>query len=497
MLTQNDVHARRNAIELFRKIGISEHIPLLASLLKDKDDDVRSAVVYALEKIISYEHIPLLVPLLSDDNKYVRIRVVEALGNLGTKKDIILLEPLLRDEEIKDYFTNINAASIAIEKIYKRSTPKLCIDRILPQKKEEIVTPVKLFSDQALHILHISDIHYALKNIPTITCIFHEFLEDIEKWRSQQNHRKIQAICLTGDIAFSGQNEEYDAINDKINTLLETTGCPIENLFIIPGNHDVQKYDKISDQGKTLLEQARDNQLNIDTDVLSSTDHYRLFLDKFANYYHFIEKYGYLSSLPDKRKPIPKPWYNRKLKDFPVRIMGLNSALFCLKGYIKYADIRMGTHQFQEAYFQGKSSHRQDPEVNILLTHHPLNWLAESEYYDYSTLLEQYAALHLHGHIHKTHIEKKQRLFSSSGGYVSIGTGSLYGEKGKADINTYHIITLDFENQEVHVWARRWNPDTVSFRQVCVWLKKNFFLGIGFSASRKHPQVSQIQINLR
>jgi predicted phosphodiesterase len=92
--------------------------------------------------------------------------------------------------------------------------------------------------------------------------------------------------------------------------------------------------------------------------------------------------------------------------------------------------------------------------VVILLTHHPLNWLAENEYDDYSTLMERYAVLHLHGHIHKTHIEKKQRLFSSSGGYVSIGTGSLYGEKSKEDINTYHIITFDFENQELHELTR-------------------------------------------
>jgi hypothetical protein len=88
----------------------------------------------------------------------------------------------------------------------------------------------------------------------------------------------------------------------------------------------------------------------------------------------------------------------------------------------------------------------------------PLNRLAETEYNDYSTLLNQYAVIHLHGHIHNTHIEKKQSMFSSSGGYVSIGTDSLYGENGKEDINPYHIITLDFEKQEVVVWARRWNP---------------------------------------
>jgi predicted MPP superfamily phosphohydrolase len=286
---------------------------------------------------------------------------VEVLMQIVTTKDIPLLEPLLRNE----YCSRDTAE--AIEQIYKRSTPELCIDRVLPTKKKKKVLPVQTFSAQVLHILHISDIHYALEKDPTITCIFHEFLQDIQKWRAQQNNTKIHSICLTGDIAQSGQENH---------------------------NHN------------------------------------------------------------------PKPWYNRKLKDFPVRVIGLNSALFCIQGFSEYGKIRMGTHPFQEAYFQGKLGDRRDHELVILLTHHPVNWLAENEYDKYSTLMERYSVIHLHGHIHKTIIVKKQKLFSSSGGYVSIGTGSLYGKKGKEDINTYHIITFDFENQELHVWAKRWNPDS-------------------------------------
>jgi hypothetical protein len=26
-------------------------------------------------------------------------------------------------------------------------------------------------------------------------------------------------------------------------------------------------------------------------------------------------------------------------------------------------------------------------------------------------------------------------------------------------VNTYHIITLDFKKEEVHIWARRWIPE--------------------------------------
>ena len=43
--------------------------------------------------------------------------------------------------------------------------------------------------------------------------------------------------------------------------------------------------------------------------------------------------------------------------------------------------------------------------------------------------------------------------------YILIGTGSIYGEKGTKDINTYHIMTLDFQEEEIHIWGRRWVPE--------------------------------------
>jgi hypothetical protein len=63
----------------------------------------------------------------------------------------------------------------------------------------------------------------------------------------------------------------------------------------------------------------------------------------------------------------------------------------------------------------------------------------------------------LQGHIHRTKIRKLFSIARSS--YISVGTGSLYGEKGLGDINTYHIITLDFKQEEFHIWARRWIPE--------------------------------------
>jgi len=499
ILLDNNSFIRSVIAEALGKIGTVEAKKILNDLLTDKSKMVRNKAVEMLgnldkakkeahvipivqeshlsnfrnntsDKIDISTDISILELQLKDEDDCVRSTAIKAFADIGTEKNIPFLEPLLRDVFVHE------VTGKAIESIYKRSTPKLDIVRVAatasPKKKGATSFGITLVDSLLktlfplsvrtfpIHILHISDIHYAIEKDPSITCILYEFLQDIKKWRSQQNNSNIHSICITGDIAQSGQENQYLAIKEKIDAILNSTGCPIENLFIIPGNHDVQQYDQISDQGKTLLKKVKENKIDIDSNVLGNVDHFRLFHDKFANYYRFIENSGYTGSLPEIYNDSPRPWYKRKLTGFPVCIIGLNSALFCLKNkdFNGYGKIRIGTHQFHEAYFQGKVEPKRDDELVILMTHHPVNWLSENEYNEYSTLMERYSVIHLYGHIHKT--KKKPKLFSSSDGYVSIGTGSLYGEKGTGDINTYHIITLDFEKGELFVWARRWNPDS-------------------------------------
>ncbi len=289
-------NARRAATIMLGNIGTSEDVPLLEPLLRDEDGNVRCTAAHALGKIGTANDISLLEPLIRDGDEFVLRAAIGALGKIGTTNDIPLLEPLLKD------FLNDNrtAAAKAIEQIYKRSTPVLRIDDVVAKKEVKKFVIAKTAPTQPLHILHISDIHYATEKNPFITRIFHEFIEDIKKWRSQQNNQNIHAICLTGDIAQSGQKNQYTAINQKINKILETTGCSKDNLFIIPGNHDVHEYEDISDKGKTILKQIRENKLNIDSHVLADFENYREFHEKFSHYYGFVETSGYLNSLTEK-----------------------------------------------------------------------------------------------------------------------------------------------------------------------------------------------------
>jgi len=83
--------------------------------------------------------------------------------------------------------------------------------------------------------LHISDLHSICKGIRTK--IMKENLIEEVKYINQQT--PLSFILITGDI--SDKNNGYDEAKALIHRLLNVTGVSIENVFIIPGNHDLDR----------------------------------------------------------------------------------------------------------------------------------------------------------------------------------------------------------------------------------------------------------------
>lgn len=498
LLRDRSDYVRCAAADALGNIGNAHHVSLLKPLLRANNKFVRQAAVRALGNIGTDEHFPLLKPLRRDRSKDVRIAVADSLEKLKSfdkiiqKKDIIqIVTKKDKDFIWKELFSislilfwlnicgpiyvivlllyilrNIRnklrgfAYSYAVGKGFKRSIKNLRIS--LPEFASETKTReiagtgiLPQFCIPPIHILHISDIHYSAESDPSIRHIFYEFLKDIKKWRKQHHNEPIHAICLTGDIAFSGQKDQYASIHERINEILQVTGCSKDNLFVIPGNHDIHEYKNVPEECKKIMKRAVKDETYIDH-ILSDFEKYCPFHYKFFHYYEYVEKSSFSNSRPETHGGSPKPWYSRRLKGFPVRIIGLNSALFCLKPYTERDKIRMGKRQLEEAYFHEKSQEPENQELVILLTHHPVDWLCESEKDEYTALMDTFSVVHLHGHTHKLEIKEIRSLSGNT--YMLIGTGSIYGEKGKNYINTYHIMTLGFENNDIHIWGRRWEP---------------------------------------
>ena len=66
--------------------------------------------------------------------------------------------------------------------------------------------------------------------------------------------KPADAIWLTGGVAFAGQAEEYDFAYRRLEeTLCPAAGCRIEDVFVIPGNHDVDRRAESGPASSTLF----------------------------------------------------------------------------------------------------------------------------------------------------------------------------------------------------------------------------------------------------
>lgn len=96
--------------------------------------------------------------------------------------------------------------------------------------------------------LHLSDWHQKGKEFDR-DVVRDALLKDFEnRAEIALELEKIDFIVFSGDVAQNGKKEEYDeAVEQLFKPLLEKTGLQPEKLFIVPGNHDIDrsKFDRL------------------------------------------------------------------------------------------------------------------------------------------------------------------------------------------------------------------------------------------------------------
>ena len=102
----------------------------------------------------------------------------------------------------------------------------------------------------AMLLLHISDIHFKKTEVDQPDdpnrALRNDMIGDVKKMRAEIG-RPADGILFSGDVAYAGKAEEYDFAYAWLESeLCPAAGCPIENVFVIPGNHDVDRTTMMS-----------------------------------------------------------------------------------------------------------------------------------------------------------------------------------------------------------------------------------------------------------
>lgn len=88
-----------------------------------------------------------------------------------------------------------------------------------------------------MRFLLLSDIHWlAVANeLDPDATMRNAFLRDVEDFCKKG---AFDHILISGDIAFKGSRDEYEKAFNFLSLLCEKAKCDIEQIYVIPGNHD-------------------------------------------------------------------------------------------------------------------------------------------------------------------------------------------------------------------------------------------------------------------
>ncbi|MHC5753199.1 MAG: NACHT domain-containing protein, partial [Nostoc sp.] len=307
---------------------------------------------------------------------------------------------------------------------------------------------------QTLTWLHLSDIHackprtgWDAKRVTDTLC------KDLKKMQERYGLRP-DLIFFTGDAAFghigSGEGksiaEQFREAHDFLTTVRESFQPAIEqrNLFLVPGNHDVNR-DRITSFETVWLEQQHSLD-EITRIVQSASADWKQLHNRLSDYAHFLETYGYDHLLTGREHLIYAD--AREVAGLRVGIAGFNSAWSSSgAGRTEVGRLWMAGRFQLETLLQKLPKN----DFAIALLHHPTNWLVPEENPTFGRQLERDFPFVLHGHEHQDFVRS-----NASTGHTVISAGACH-EWSESKNNGYNFVQLDFVNGTGKVWLRQYD----------------------------------------
>jgi len=316
--------------------------------------------------------------------------------------------------------------------------------------------------------LHVSDIHMRHGDAShrwDQRLVLHSLLQDAREHVSR-GLLKPNALLVTGDIAFSGadqQADEYDAADTYLSDLAASIGLDRKSTFVVPGNHDVQWSADGDRNVKRLLRALRNGDEPLD-EALTHADDRALLMRRQARYLAFSARFAPASIGPPRSPALRMFWCHRLTVPggLVIRLIGLNTAL--LSATDDHGFLRVGKEQLASALLPPMERN----EKLLVLSHHPLTggWMADQR--ETIAWVRNHAHLHLSGHVHAADSESVR----SGGGtdFLHISAGAAHGENLPPEIPSGHgynfgaILRRGDGSYFVRLYPRRWSDKNKSFR---------------------------------
>ena len=302
--------------------------------------------------------------------------------------------------------------------------------------------------------LHLSDLHSCK---PTsgwdAARVIEALLTDLQTM-TRDHHLYPDFVFFTGDAAF-GQigNKNGELISHQFRVANEFLSAvrhsfvpeiPQLNLFLVPGNHDVNRQLIVSEDTDWLA-----NAISLDEMEKSIRDcgsKWKQVMTRLSDYGRFLDECGYHHLLVDRQRLIYATL--RDVRNLRVGIAGFNST---------WSSRGAGREEIGRLWMAGRyqleTLRQQLPanDLSIALVHHPGNWLVAEENPRFFRELRRDFQFVLHGHEHEDFVQP-----DASNGHTVISAGACH-EWSQGKNNGYSFVRLNLEQGTGEVWLREYD----------------------------------------
>ena len=279
--------------------------------------------------------------------------------------------------------------------------------------------------------LHISDLHLRTDSIWSQDIVLKAILEQVRQ--ATQDNRPFDFVVVTGDVAFSGQTDEYSLAEDFFHALAAAAGLGLGRIFCVPGNHDVDRARQtLAFQGaRTVLQSSG----HVD-ELLSGGEDLQALLLRQENYWSF---HNALFPKDGRFTTMEGLCYlaHFTVANIAFSVIGLNSAWLSEGGPGDHHELLIGERQ---AITTTSLVHEQvvEPHYVIGLSHHPVGLTRDFERSSVQNVFDR--ELHF---FHCGHLHAPSTAISGSPGNscITVAAGATF--ESRQFRNSYSIVELE------------------------------------------------------
>ena len=254
-----------------------------------------------------------------------------------------------------------------------------------------------------------------------------------------------------------------------------------DRLFIVPGNHDLDR---------DLIPAALLKLLNSNEEVeacWSDERKRRLLSQPFQAFNHF------LTDCTGQKPPEYCSFAPFEIDGRKIELLGINSAWMCARHKDEAGEFSdQGYLCIGEPQIYESLEKTSDSDIKIAVLHHPLDWLTPFDLSRNEVHLKRKCNFILHGHAHKPGASAIRDNF---GYYITIPAGACYDRSmpsNSAYTYSYNYVHLDFDTDKGFVFLRRWSDLNRIWRKDDETCPPNGQFPFSISGSDKVPIPHQI-----